>query len=130
TRRLVFGLPGNPVSGLVCFLTLVAPALLTMSGRDPDWNAEQRRGVLTESFHLQGPRPAYWPVAYVQSSNTQPCDTSLLAHERSQACPAVRPLDWQGSADLRTVCAADCLAFFPAGDRTYAVGESLELLEL
>jgi molybdopterin biosynthesis enzyme len=35
----------------------------------------------------------------------------------------VELLDWKGSADLRTLADADCLAQFPAGDRTYAAGD-------
>ena len=33
---LVFGLPGNPVSSLVCFLMFARPALLAMSGETPE----------------------------------------------------------------------------------------------
>ncbi|HEY3781758.1 MAG TPA: gephyrin-like molybdotransferase Glp [Fimbriimonadaceae bacterium] len=33
-KKLIFGLPGNPVSGLVCFQLFVRPALLQMMGHD------------------------------------------------------------------------------------------------
>ena len=42
----------------------------------------------------------------------------------------VRPLDWAGSADLRTVAEADGFAIFPAGDRSYAAGEAVAFLPL
>ena len=38
----------------------------------------------------------------------------------------VEPLAWQGSADLCTLANADCLAYFPPGDREYQVGEEVD----
>src|SRR4030095_17173046 len=35
SRTLVFGLPGNPVSGLVCFELFVRPAIEKLSRREP-----------------------------------------------------------------------------------------------
>ncbi len=35
---LVFGLPGNPVSGVVCFLLFVRPALEALAGQTPETN--------------------------------------------------------------------------------------------
>jgi len=39
---LVFGLPGNPVSSLVCFELFVRPALLAMQGAPPPARAKAR----------------------------------------------------------------------------------------
>ena len=35
-RTLVFGLPGNPVSAMVCFQLFARPALRALQGADPD----------------------------------------------------------------------------------------------
>ena len=40
-RTLVFGLPGNPVSSLVCFELFVRPAIAKLSGRDPSTGLRQ-----------------------------------------------------------------------------------------
>ncbi len=53
--KLLFGLPGNPVSAFVTFLTLVRPALLRMQGaRDVDLPV--RHGILVEPLSNQGDR--------------------------------------------------------------------------
>jgi molybdopterin biosynthesis enzyme len=44
------------------------------------------------------------------------------------AANRVAPLPWQGSGDLCTLAAANCLCCFPAGHRAYAVGETLQIL--
>jgi molybdopterin molybdotransferase len=43
---------------------------------------------------------------------------------------ALEPLPWRGSADLRTVAAADGFAVFEAGDRRYAAGEAVRFLPM
>ena len=40
------------------------------------------------------------------------------------------PLDWAGSADLRTVALADGFATFPSGDREFSAGEEISFLPL
>jgi molybdopterin molybdotransferase len=53
--RLVFGLPGNPVSALVGFELFVRPAVLALQGAaqpGPDWE----RGRLVESVHANPSR--------------------------------------------------------------------------
>jgi molybdopterin biosynthesis enzyme len=36
-------------------------------------------------------------------------------------------LDWQGSADLRTLADANCLAFFPPGNREYTTDDPIDV---
>jgi molybdopterin molybdotransferase len=106
---LVFGLPGNPVSSLVCCQLFVAPAIAKMSGRGESPAARTRAALAVEFTH-RGDRPLYHP-----------------ARLRSDADPAiVQPLAWAGSADLHTLSEANALAIFPAGDRHYAAGETVE----
>ena len=96
---LVFGLPGNPVSSFVCFEIFTRAALDTLAGREP---AKRRtlRARLSAPFRHRGDRPTYFPVR-------------LAAAE---AGATAEPLDWRGSADLRSVALADGLAFFAAGE--------------
>lgn len=110
---LVFGLPGNPVSSLVCFWLFVRPALAALSGGDP--NVDRIRSMqLAASFTHRGDRPTYYPG-------------QIVTHG---AQPVVDALPWQGSADLFTVAHADCLIHFPAGEHTYNAGDAVECLSL
>ncbi len=110
---LVFGLPGNPVSGLVGYLLLVRPALAVLAGR-PRSPVQTVPAWLVRSFRHRGDRPTYYPARGVGV----PGADSL----------AIETLDWAGSADLRTLAQADGFAAFPAGDRDYAPGEIVDFL--
>jgi len=41
--------------------------------------------------------------------------------------PHVEPLAWKGSADLRTLADANCLALFPPRDGAFGAGEAIEV---
>ena len=112
-EKLVFGLPGNPVSSLVCFELFVRPALAKLAGRDDP--RTPRSATLAHTFQHRGDRPTYFPAAVTEDASSP---------------PHVKLLNWKGSADLRTLADANCLAHFPAGDRNYAAGESLTIWEL
>jgi molybdopterin molybdotransferase len=114
---VVFGLPGNPVSGFVCFLLFVRPALAVLAGKKPP-EPRLREARLARGFSHRGDRPTYFPCRLVDGAGAAP--------DR----PVLEPLDWSGSADLRTVAEADGLAVFPAGDRDYASDEVVGFLPL
>ncbi len=111
--KLVFGLPGNPVSCLVCFELFVRPALGALGGNS---NRGLRRMTypLAQPFEHRGDRPTYYP-ARLRDEN---------------GAVLVEPLAWQGSADLRTLARADALAMFAAGSRHYDVGEMVTAMLL
>ena len=112
----VFGLPGNPVSSLVCFELFVRPALEKWMGRPP---GNREFGATMESRYVyRGVRPTYFPASLVESSTGE------------SSAPRVQLLDWRGSADLRTLMDADCLVKFPAGDATYEAGAPVTALRL
>lgn len=113
---LVFGLPGNPVSGLVGFLLFIRPALDVLAGKPAvaDRTAAAR---LDRPFLHSGDRPTYHPAR-------------RSIEEEAGAIPTVVPLEWAGSADLRAVARADGFAVFPAGDRAYQPGEIVRFLPL
>jgi molybdopterin molybdotransferase len=106
---LVFGLPGNPVSSLVCFELFVRPAIQKMRGLTPT-GLKRAAARLSCDHQQRGDRPTYWPA--------------VIESER------VTPLTWKGSGDLRTLADANCLAFFPAGERVFGEGEQVEVLWL
>ncbi len=112
-KKLVFGLPGNPVSSLVCFELFVRPAIARLSGR-PFAGLQAVQASLASEFIHRGERPTYHP--------------GLL--EESNTGFAVKPLSWQGSADLLTLSAANVLIHFPAGDRIFGVDERITAYRL
>ena len=113
SRTLVFGLPGNPVSSLVCFELFVRPALARLAGR-PFAGLAAVPGRLTSEFVHRGDRPTYHPA--------------LLSESPGGA--TIEPLRWHGSADLRALSAANALVHFPGGDRTFLAGERLDAFRL
>ncbi len=110
---LVFGLPGNPVSGIVGFLLFVRPAIAALIGQ-PLPEVAATRWPLARPFRHSSDRPTYFPARRIGSKNGSLID----------------PLAWAGSADLRTVAGADGFAVFPAGDYDYAEGDVVDFLDL
>ncbi|MBX7164990.1 MAG: molybdopterin molybdotransferase MoeA [Pirellulales bacterium] len=111
--RLVFGLPGNPVSSLVCYELFVRPALARLAGGVLAGAPVESR-PLAAAFTHRGERPTYHPGRYVEGTSGS----------------AVEPLRWQGSADLRTLAAADALIHFPSGDCSYQPGQMVSVQRL
>lgn len=110
---LVFGLPGNPVSSLVSFELFARPAIAALAGR-PAEGLPQITAELTAEHRQRGDRPTYWPAKLPASSTGD----------------IVTPLTWKGSGDLYSLTAADCLAYFPPGEKLFAKGESITALRL
>ncbi len=113
---LVFGLPGNPVSGLVGFLLFVVPALRAMLGEPTGTiDTRYRTGRLAAPFRHRGDRPTFHPARLQKSG---------------EDLDQIQPLDWKGSADLRTAAIADGFAIFPPGDHDHPAGEVVRFLPL
>jgi molybdopterin molybdotransferase len=112
-KRLVFGLPGNPVSSLVCFELFVKPALRALAGRS-DVAHDTRAARLATEHQQRGDRATYWPATLQREGNES----------------TVQLLGWKGSADLATLAAADCLAVFPPGTERFPVGTTIEVVLL
>ena len=107
-KTLVFGLPGNPVSSMVCFLLFVVPAIRALQG-GPFATLSSLRATLTESFKQRGDRPTYYP-GVMESS-----DDGII----------VKPLRWKGSADQLTLTMANCLVYFLAGKEEFSESEDV-----
>ena len=111
---LVFGLPGNPVSSLVCFWLFVLPAIRALQGA-PEPVPRRQRALLAQSHRQRGDRATYFPAVLVEEDGVG---------------SSITPLPWRGSADLCTLARANALAHFPAGDRDYAAGDAVDALRL
>ncbi len=105
--KLVFGLPGNPVSAMVTFLLFVAPALRAIEGRPQQPTTSVKLGE---------------PIA--RHSGRDECVRVRL--EGGEAF-ATGP---QGSHILSSMTLADALAVSPRGEGSLAAGSQIELLPL
>jgi molybdopterin molybdotransferase len=110
---LVFGLPGNPVSALVCFELFVRPALRRLAG-----HAEPGpflvRALLAQDFAYRTDRPTYHPAL-------------LDAVETGWR---VRAVPWYGSPDLRGLTKANAFVIFPAGDHQHRAAQMVDVLRV
>jgi molybdopterin molybdotransferase len=110
---LVFGLPGNPASSLVCFELFVRPALQILAGRPQrEWHLPRERGVLAEPAKAAADRPVYLPCRVTRDGGR------LLA----------TPLPWTGSSDLLGMAAAEALLALPAGGGRIEAGAEVDLV--
>jgi molybdopterin molybdotransferase len=108
--KLVFGLPGNPVSAFVCFELFVRPAIRALAGHaDPGPHVQSM--PLAKSLTTSNDRPTYHPARVTPDRR-------------------VTPLPWFGSADLRALLPADALLVLPAGSVAYEPGRPADVIVL
>jgi molybdopterin molybdotransferase len=110
---LVFGLPGNPVSSLVCFELFVRPVVAALSGRGFK-QLSLSTATITHDFDHTGGRAACLPA---------------LA-EGNGPDKRVIMLPWQGSADLATLAKANALVRLPAEKRRISAGMLIDVLPI
>jgi molybdopterin molybdotransferase len=106
----VFGTPGNPVSGMVCFELFIRPVLRRYLGQTPS-RIPPICVPLHKAHVARGGRPTYHPARL---------------HWTTEGA-SVEAVPWKGSSDLRATTWANCLICFPAGDRAYQVGEPVDV---
>jgi len=109
--KLVFGLPGNPVSAAVTFLLLVRPALLKMRGlvgiELPSVSAEA-----AEDFVNNGDRPHYMRASLYQDGERW----------------LIRPMPRQGSHVISSIANANALVEVPEAT-TIPRGHSVRVIQ-
>lgn len=105
----VFGLPGNPVSAMVCAEEFVRPALERLQGRAGG----------TRSFHIEGRAACDYPL---HSERRHYLFCRARPAEEGWRLDVLRP---QGSARLGMACRADALAVAEGGPRLVKEGERL-----
>ena len=111
-EKLVFGLPGNPVSAAVTFLMLARPALLKMRGL-ADIELPTVSAEATEDFVNHGDRPHYLRAVL----------------QRDGERWLVRPMPRQGSHVISSIANANCLVEVPEGT-TIPSGHSVRAIHL
>ena len=109
-RTLVFGIPGNPVSVLVCFELFVRPALAALQGG-------------------RNPRPAFTRATLASAVEQNPERDEMLRVRRHDD-RSVEPLRGQQSHQLALSALSDGLARIPAGDGTLEPGAVVDYLPL
>ncbi len=108
-RTLVFGLPGNPVSGMVMFRLLVAPALRRMQGATKPAESGFPARLAAPVRPTEG-RTCFHPV------RVERIDSGLTAH----------PVAHRGSGDLVAWRDANAMIRLPAGQG----GEAGDLVDV
>ena len=107
SRQLVFGLPGNPVSSLVCLVRYVVPALSTAIGA---------RATTTQTAELSAAhslKPALWFFLPVRLRNI---GARLTAE----------PQPTRGSGDFVSLLGTDGFVELPPGPAQYAAGRQFD----
>jgi molybdopterin molybdotransferase len=103
--RIVFGLPGNPVSSMVTFLLFVRPALAALQGGDP------------------APRPGR---ARLTAAVPRSPGRDEAVRVRLEA-GAATPTGDQGSHRLTSMLGADALALVPRGEGELPAGAEVDV---
>ena len=107
--RIVFALPGNPVSAFCCTLRLAARVIRRMLGRPP--GDDLRDAPLAAALPANGPREFYQPATL-------------------DAAGRATPLAWKGSADVFTLALADALILRPSDDGPRGVDATVRVLPI
>lgn len=109
----MLGLPGNPVSAIVCGHLFLLPMIRALLGL-PDPQPRTARARLAEAVGPTGPRTHYMRAKLAPG----------------EGLPAIAPFQSQDSALLRILTESDALLIRPAGDGRRAAGEAVEYLPL
>jgi len=109
----MLGLPGNPVSSIVCAHLFLLPLIRAMQG-DPDPLPRPGPAVLGADTGPAGPRTHYMRATLAQGDGL----------------PLITALPDQDSALLSVLCAADALLIRPQGDGPRHAGDRVEYLPL
>ncbi|SET57173.1 gephyrin-like molybdotransferase Glp [Paracoccus homiensis] len=108
----MLGLPGNPVSSIVCGKIFMQPLIRRMQGfTDLD---QTRKAMLGVDLVAEGNRQHYLRAKL----------------DRQDGQPTITPFDRQDSSLLSILSQADALLVRPSGDRARAKGEMMEYLPL
>lgn len=108
---LVFGLPGNPVSSMVCFELFVRTAIRRLTGQNPAI-PQSLTARLTHPHSHKDDRETYFPAAV----------------EWTVDGPTVQLMKWHGSSDLQSTVDADAMVVFPPEPKEYAINDRVEIV--
>ncbi len=108
--RMLLGLPGNPVSAMVCGAIFLLPVIRAMQGL-PARTATRHRARLDGALPANGPREHY-------------------LRARRQDDGSVRVFDRQDSSLLSVLAAADCLVVQAPSAPASGPGELVEIVQI
>lgn len=108
-RCLVFGLPGNPVSSMICFELFVRTALRAFTGL-PQPEPKMIRATLSTGVSVRGDRVTYFPAKF----------------ELGEAGLMAEPVRWGGSADLRSTADANGMIILEPNSDEYRSGDRVD----
>lgn len=109
----MLGLPGNPVSAMVCGRVFLAPALAALSGM-PGCAPTMLRAVLQTDIDANGPREHYMRARSAMRDGVL----------------TVQPFDSQDSSRLALLSRADALVVRPADEPAREAGETVSVILL
>lgn len=112
-EKLVFGIPGNPVSTIVVFALFVEPALRRLAGHTR-LGPPTMRATLTAPVEKRRKRQTYLPVRLTLE----------------QAGLQAAPVGYHGSADLAALARADGWAIIAVGKEPVPVGTEVDVIRL
>jgi molybdopterin molybdotransferase len=112
-EKIIFGLPGNPVSVAVSFHIFARPALLKMQGAN-EIHLPRMRAYCTRAVKGAPPRRSHQPARL------------KIREGRAE----VEPLKWSGSSDLVAFMRADALIVAPEDRQILNEGELVEVISL
>jgi len=112
-QRLVFGLPGNPVSAIVTFSLFVAPALAAMQGAAVAAHVQEQAVLATA----------------VRRNPSREQAIRVMLRKRDGATVAI-PTGPQGSHIVTSLLGADALALIPSGNGELHAGTPVSLAHL
>ena len=112
-KAALLGLPGNPVSALVCGHVFLVPMLRAFLGL-PGRARTRRQARLAQDLPANGPREHYMRAMLDPSGDL----------------PAITAFDRQDSALLTVMAGADALLLRPPGDGKRTAGEIVQYLPL
>jgi molybdenum cofactor synthesis domain-containing protein len=111
--RVIFGLPGNPVSVAVSFHLFAFPVLRKLQGAS-EWHLPRVQATVTQNVKGAPPRRSHHPGRlHIRNGRAE-----------------VEPLKWVGSSDLVAFMCADCLVVVPEDQSAIASGELTEVIQL
>jgi molybdopterin molybdotransferase len=109
--RPVFGLPGNPVSTMVCFELVVAPAIDLLAGT-------VARPLALFPARLEKPVRLRAPLTHFLPARVS----------WSGEGPVAREVPWQGSGDVVALADANCFLVLPPEKMEWAAGDRVDVL--
>lgn len=112
---VLLGLPGNPVSAIVCGQLFLLPLIRALQGL-PDPAPAPRRARLRQPLPANGPRAHYM--------------RALLAVTEAGEVPAITPFEDQDSSRLAPLSEATALLIRPVRDPARAAGDLVDYLPL